>query len=231
MTAPKRILVVEDDPSIASSVVRSLRAAGYEVELCGDGAAAIDKATTSPFAAVVLDLMLPSASGFEVLAACRARVASPIVVLSAKTELSARLQSFELGAVDYISKPFFMEELLARLRLRLGETALAPPRREVAWADAVLDLDARTVRVGQQVVALTPSELSVLAHLAERPGRAVSRASIADAALSASGDVSDRTVDSHVARLRNKLGESAAKAIATVWGIGYRFQPRDGGNA
>lgn len=231
MTVPKRILVVEDDPSIAASVVRSLRAAGYDVELCSDGDDAIEKATHAPapgFAAIVLDIMLPTVTGFDVLAACRSRIAAPIIVLSAKTGLSDRLQSFELGAVDYIAKPFFMEELLARLRVRVGDaTVVTAPRRQVAWADVVVDLDARITKVGNAAVALTPSELNVLVHLVERPGRAVSRAQIAEAALSVSGEVTDRTVDSHVARLRAKLGERAAKAIATVWGIGYRFQPPD----
>lgn len=225
VTATKHILVVEDDPSIAASVVRSLRAAGYGVELCTDGVDAIDKATQGTWAAVVLDLMLPSASGFDVLSACRARVSAPIIVLSAKTELGDRLQSFELGAVDYVAKPFFMDELLARLRVRLGDGAAPLQRRQVAWADAVIDLDARTLQVAATTVAVTPSELNILAYLVERPGRAVSRAQIAEAALSVSGEVTDRTVDSHVARLRAKLGERAAKAVATVWGIGYRFQP------
>ncbi len=147
-----------------------------------------------------------------------------MVVLTARTELEDRLRCFELGAVDYLPKPFWMEELLARIRARLRVREQTQPR-EVAWADVIVDLDARRATRGGEDLGLTASEFNLLAYLLERPGRAMSRAQIARSTLTADDAVDDRTVDSHVARIRRKLGKPASDAIRTVWGIGYRFDP------
>lgn len=215
------ILVIEDDPPIAAGVVRGLTGAGFAVELASDGRRGAELALARPFDLVVLDLMLPELGGFEVLELWRGRLSIPVIVLSARTELDARLQAFAGGAVDYLPKPFWIEELLARVRarLRLPEAA---PARTIAWDDAVLDLDARTVSVAGEPLGLTAHEFNVLLYMVERPGRAITRRQLAEAALPAGGDRSERTVDSHLARIRRKLGPAAAR-IATVWGIGYRF--------
>jgi DNA-binding response OmpR family regulator len=142
-------------------------------------------------------------------------------VVTARTDLPDRLRAFDLGAADFVTKPFWIEELVARIRSRL-RLADALPKRVVRWEGVALDLDARTAVVDGRPAALTPTEFAVLAFLVERRGRAVSRGVLAEQALASLEEPDARTVDSHVARLRKKLG-AGATAIATVWGIGYRF--------
>lgn len=219
-----RILLIEDDPSIASGIVRGLKAAGFAIELANDGKRGAELALTQPFDLIVLDLMLPELDGFEALELWRTRMSVPVIVLTALTTLDARLRVFSGGAVDYMAKPFWIEELIARVRTRL-HIAQATPARRVAWDDAVLDLDARAVTVQGKPVAFTATEINILSFLVERAGRAISREQLAEAALPSEGDRFDRTIDSHVARIRRKLGPAAAARIATVWGIGYRFDP------
>lgn len=214
------ILIIEDDLGVVQGLVRGLRREGFETSLAMAGDEGLERILNEPFDLVLLDLMLPERSGFEVLEAVRTRVSVPIVVLSALTELPARLRSFEGGAVDFVPKPFFMEELIARIRTRLALTSTSP-RRELSLADVVLDLDARTARRGDNDLELTEFEFNVLSLLRERSGRALTRAQIAEAALSEDGDCNDRTVDSHISRIRKKVGPRAAERIQTVWGIGY----------
>ena len=215
-----RVLVVEDDTNVASALVRGLRKAGFDVALETDGARGLRAAASVDHDAIVLDLMLPERDGFEILAAIGAR-GVPALVLSARDALDDRLRVFSLGAVDFVAKPFWMEELVARLRARL-HLGDAREKRLVAWADVCVDLDARTVSVDGVAVHLTRAELDVLVFLAERPGRAVPREELLARLLDEEADA--RTVDSHVARVRKKLG-AASSAIGTVWGIGYRFDP------
>lgn len=222
-TPPPRILVVEDDASLAAGLVRGLGAAGFQTELCTRGDLATEALERFQPALVVLDLMLPGASGHELLQAWASRHRVPVIVLTAKVDLDDRLRSFELGAVDFLPKPFWIKELLARIRARLRLDDPAPTRR-VAWADVEVDLDHGEVERLGKPLDLTAHERNVLLYLAGRPDRPLSRSQIASATLSADGAVSDRTVDSHVARLRKKLGPDAGKAIETVWGIGYRFR-------
>lgn len=220
-TAPE-VLVIEDDAAVGAGVVRALKRAGFGVELATDGARGLELAVEPRFALIVLDLMLPERDGFDVLRLVRARVATPIIVVTARTELPDRLRAFELGAVDFLPKPFFVEELLARVHARLGgrrETA-----KIVRFGRAAVDLDARTLTVDDALVHTTPSEIALLAYLAERPGRALSRQELAST-LADAEEVSPRNVDTHVARLRKKLGDAGA-ALVTVWGHGYRFEPQ-----
>lgn len=216
-----RILLVEDDHGVAAGLVRELRRAGFDVELATDGARGAELATTLPFALVVLDLMLPERDGFDVLRLIRARTAVPVIVVTARTELRDRLKAFELGAVDYVPKPFFFDELLARIHARIG--APAPPHQVIETALARIDLSAPRIEVGGAAVHLTPTELALLRYLADRRGRAVSRGDLA-AALRDLDDADPRNIDAHMSRLRKKLGPAAA-LIATVWGHGYRFDP------
>ncbi len=220
------VLVVEDDASTAAGVVRGLRSAGFDVELATNGKEAVRLALTLRHDLVVLDLMLPEQNGFDVLQMLRERgFAAPVIVLTARTELEDRLRSFDFGAADFMAKPFWIEELVARIRSRLGART-ARPRRIVPFGGvAELDLDARTATVAGVPVSLTRNELDILAYLIERSGRAITRDQLAASALEPDGARDTRTVDTHVARLRKKLGPVACSCIATVWGIGYRFDP------
>ncbi len=226
MTDSPHILVVEDDAGVVQGLIRGLRQAGFRTSLAMAGDSGLERILKEPFDLVLLDLMLPGRNGFEVLEAMRSRASVPVIVLSALTDLPARLKSFESGAVDFVPKPFFMEELVARIRSRL-EFGLAEPRRELRLADVVLDLDARLVLRDRADLGLTGYEFNVLAFLRERAGRAQTRTQIADSALSEDGECTDRTVDSHISRIRKKLGPEAGARIQTVWGIGYRCDVED----
>lgn len=221
MDGEPRILVVEDDLHVVQGLIAGLRRAAFDVSVAMDGDDAAGRVASEPFDLVVLDLMLPGRSGFAVLEAMSGRVSTPVIVLSARTELTARLDSFRLGAVDYVAKPFFIEELVARIRARLALRDDGP-RRVARVGGAELDLDARRVTRDGEDLGLTAHEFNVLAFLAERPGRAVTRQELAERALDSEG-VTERTVDSHVSRIRAKLGDDG-KRIVTVWGIGYRLE-------
>jgi len=220
----RRVLVAEDEPSIAGSIVRGFKAAGYVVELATDGAAAVRLVERFRPDLIVLDLNLPQQDGFEVLRQLPPGSRIPVFVVTARTGLEDRLRSFDLGAVDYIPKPFFIEELLARARSRL-EPPAPGPRRVVEWDDARVDLEAMDVLVGGRSANLTRQEFSILAYLVERPGRAVARRQLAELSGAVGDEREERTVDSHIVRIRKKLGPAAWR-IATVWGIGYRFERR-----
>ena len=220
-----RLLLVEDDHALAAGLVRGLRQHDFDVELLVTGEGVAETALSGEFALVVLDLMLPEQSGFEILEQLQHRSSPPVIVLTARTELEDRLKSFQLGAVDYVCKPFWIEELVARIRTRLGLGAAPPEERRILRFGALtLDLDAHTASVADEPVKLTRTELDLLAYLAQRPGRAVARSQLAAQVLPSLGEASDaRTVDAHVTRIRKKLGPEGAR-IATVWGIGYRFE-------
>ncbi|MEM9194672.1 MAG: response regulator transcription factor [Myxococcota bacterium] len=221
MPEAAHILIVEDDAGVVEGLVRGLRRAGFETSLAMTGDEGLERILKERFDLILLDLMLPGQTGFEILKAIRTRVSVPVIVLSARTDLHARVESFEVGAVDYVPKPFFIEELVARIRSRLALDR-PEPRRELVLADVVLDLEARVVRRGGVDLDLTAYEFNVLALLRERAGRAQTRAQIAELALSEQGDSGDRTVDSHISRIRKKLGGDAGARIRTVWRIGYR---------
>lgn len=214
------MLVVEDDPAIAAGMVRGLRLAGFEVELAVDGAQGAARAVDADILLVVLDLMLPEMDGFDVLRTVRARSAVPFVVVTARTELPDRLRAFALGAVDYLPKPFFVEELVARVQTRLALTQ--SPKRVVECGPLQVDIEGRAVNVDGVATHLTPTEFAILRYLVERPGRAVNRNDLASA-LQDLGDADPHNVDAHVSRLRRKLG-NASGLVKTVWGHGYRFE-------
>ena len=219
LTRDLRVLVVEDDPQVGPKVVNGLRRAGLDAVLAADGPIARSLMDDS-WSAIVLDLMLPGIDGFTLLEQWRHRTSAPIIVLTADTRLDARLKSFELGAIDWLPKPFFMEELVTRIRARLGMGAARPPRRRIPLGSAVLDLDRRQVLRDEQVVPLTAHEVNLLEMLVTHPDRAFSRQQLADGALPADGQRSARTVDSHISHLRRKLGDDA-RPLETVYGIGY----------
>lgn len=218
----KRLLVVEDDAPTAAGLVRGLRAAGFQVDLETDGDSALRALLREPPALAILDLNLPGRDGYLLLEAWRPRTSTPIFVVTAATEPTARTRALALGADEFYTKPIFMNDLVARIRERIAGATSA---REVRWDDVIVDLDARTVRHGDgALVELTAHEYNLLAYLAERPGRAVTREALAAGALPIETEHARRTVDTHLTRIRKKLGPGG-RAIQTVWGIGYRLDP------
>ena len=218
----ERILLIEDDAALGAQIVLHLGEAGFEVTWVKDGYEAA-RADVASFALVLLDLMLPGTYGLDLLKRFRARSDVPVLIVSARDHTADKVRGLRLGADDYVTKPFWPEELLARVQARLRRpTITRSDRRRVG--PVTLDLDARTVETDQGPVTLTPVELSILEVLTRRPNAAVTRMSLVEEALGRDADPTSRSLDVHVSRLRSKLGEAGA-CIETVWGIGYRFCP------
>jgi DNA-binding response OmpR family regulator len=215
-----RILLVEDDAKLGKQVADRLDASGFATTWIRDGATATFEKPTD-YALIVLDLMLPGLYGMDVLKRFRADCDVPVLVLSARQEATDRVRALELGADDYVTKPFWPEELVARIHARLRRPVL---QREglVRVGGLAIDLEARRVEVGGADVAVTKVEFDLLAALARRPGSAISRVWLVDHVLDPDRDGTERTLDVHVSRLRRKLGAEGEK-IETVWGVGYRL--------
>jgi len=220
-----RILLVEDDKTLGDQVRRSLTAAGYDVAWIMRA----DEAMLAPLeglSLIVLDLMLPGGHGLDVLKHVRgSREQVPVLILSARTETTDKVRALELGADDYLTKPFWPEELIARVKARLRRPALAVANGQLAVGPLRLDADGRSATVDGQPVELTRVEFDLLHALAKRLGSAVSRTWLVDHVLDADRDGAERTLDVHVSRLRKKLG-AAGSMVTTVWGVGYRLQEK-----
>ncbi len=223
--ARPRVLVVEDDVAVGSQLIVGLQRAGMDALRVGSVAAAAALSVTG-FDIILLDIGLPDGDGDELLLRWAAGPCPPVLVLSARTDLRTRLAALGQGAVDFVPKPFWMDELLLRIRLRAQ--LRSPSTLQIADVEADLD-GGWIVRAGEERVHLTPAERAALGLLVNRRGRAVSRAQLGAAI---GGDdleaPADRTVDSHISRLRRKLGPAAAAWVHTIAGRGYRFDPPEG---
>jgi DNA-binding response OmpR family regulator len=225
-----RVLVVDDDPNVAEVVTRYLEREGYVVESVADGLVAVDRATADPPDLVVLDLMLPGIDGLEVCRRLRALAPVPVIMLTARGDETDRIIGLDLGADDYLAKPFSPRELTARVRavLRRAQAPLPPsgvPSVLVAGAIEV-DVPAREARVDGAVVPLTAREFELLVYLMRHPRRAFRREELLEAVWGWSyGDTSTVTV--HVRRIREKIEPDPATPVhlTTVWSVGYRFEP------
>ena len=216
-----RILVVEDDAQLGAQIVERLEREGFEVTWEKDGDAA-KRTDPRPFSLILLDLMLPGTYGLDVLKKVRASSDVPVLILTARDHPADRVRGLELGADDYVTKPFWPEELLARVRARLRRPVMTRSDRLAAGA-LVIDFAARVVEVAGAAVELTRVEFDLLTALAKRPGQAITREALVDKVLDPERMGSERTLDVHVSRLRKKLGDEG-KRVATVWGIGYRLE-------
>jgi DNA-binding response OmpR family regulator len=223
----RRILVVEDDESLAMVLEDALRRAGHDVLLEKDGRRALERATKARFDLVVLDLMLPGMDGYEVCRRLRAAGrAVPILMLTARGREEDRVRGLELGADDFVVKPFSLRELLARVEARLRATRPSTPAR-VRLGDVEVDLAAMVVRRDGATRELTRMEAAMLALFLANPGEVISRARFLTDVWGLDRYPTTRTVDVHVGRLRDKLGAGAGREplIHTVHGVGYRFDP------
>jgi DNA-binding response OmpR family regulator len=230
--AVARILLIEDDPSIADIVAYNLRQADYDVRVCQDGRQGYEEARRTIPDVLVLDLMLPSMDGLEI---CRQLRADPhtrgilILILTAKAEESDQVIGFAVNADDYVTKPFSVRVLLERVRALLRRREQPATGSDVLTdQDIVVDRVRHLATAGGQPLDLTPTEFALLEALMRNPGRAFRRADLIDAAMGTDTIVLDRTIDVHIRALRKKLGPHA-DVIQTVRGIGYRFRDRRGG--
>ena len=229
--AASRVLVVEDDPTILEVVVRYLKREGLDVEAVGDGRDALDAAAAHWPDLVVLDLMLPGIDGLEVCRRLRARGPVPVIMLTARGDEEDRVLGLELGADDYVVKPFSPRELTARVRavLRRAGAAGVPDGLGVEVIETgtlCIDIPARQVTMADAIVPLTAREFDLLVHLARSPRRAFTREELLERVWGYSfGDTATVTV--HVRRLREKIeaNPSEPQHLVTVWGVGYRWDP------
>jgi DNA-binding response OmpR family regulator len=218
----ERILIVEDEPRIADVLERFLRAAGYLTERASSGRRALELWRAANPDAILLDLMIPDMDGLEVARKVRATSDVPILMVTARADEVDRLVGLELGADDYIAKPFSPREVVARLRavLRRSQGTLRHARR-FAVGPLEIDLDAFEARCDGTPLALSPTQLRLLGVLAEQPNRAFQRSELLDALQDPTADT--RTVDAHVKNLRQRLG-ACAERLETVRGVGYRLR-------
>ncbi|MGQ0814168.1 MAG: response regulator [Gemmatimonadota bacterium] len=228
---PARILVVEDERDIAALIAYHLTKEGYRVRTAEGGNEALEAVSAERPDLLVLDLMLPGFSGYEVLSEMRRKpelTEVPIIVLTARREEADRIKGFELGADDYLTKPFSPRELVLRVGAVLRRAQALPvagSARTLRGGGIIVDLSALTVIVDGSVLDLTPTEYRLLVSLLERRGRVQNRQQLLEAAWDVHARIETRTVDMHVQRLRTKLG-SAGHWIETVRGFGYRFRGR-----
>jgi DNA-binding response OmpR family regulator len=227
-----RILLVDDEQSVQKLLTYPLRKEGYEVVGALDGREALDRLSDSTFDLVVLDVMLPRLDGFDVCRQIRARSAVPIIMLTAKTEEIDKVLGLELGADDYITKPFSVREFRSRVKAVLRRAALVRGNETleepIERGELRIDFDKRHVQVRGESVRLTYVEFEILAALARSPGRVFSRSMLLERVWGDSAYRDPRTVDVHIRHLREKLEQDPKHPdlIFTVRGVGYRFRDR-----
>jgi DNA-binding response OmpR family regulator len=216
-----RILIVEDDPDIAQALEDDLRLEDYAVEVARDGITAARLGRQPDFDLILLDVMLPGKDGFDVCRELRkAGVQTPILFLTARTSEAEKVLGFELGADDYVTKPFSPRELRARIRARLRDTRKVSEQQVLAFGDIEVDVSRAEVRRAGVPVETTPLELKLLVTLVRNRGRVLSRDQLIDLAWGTNTFVTERAVDAHIVNLRRKIGTSF---ITSVRGMGYRF--------
>jgi DNA-binding response OmpR family regulator len=219
----RRILIVEDEPKTAASVELYLRHGGYRTELARTGTEGLQKARDGKPDLIILDLMLPGLGGLDVCKTLRGETAVPIIMLTARSTEHDTLRGLELGADDYVTKPFSPRELVARVGVVLRR--FEPPVDKIVAGDVTLDPASRELVVGGAPVALTAAEFRLVETLMRAPGRVFSRDELMQRALGESYDGLDRTIDVHIKNVRRKIEVDRAnpRRIVTVFGLGYKF--------
>lgn len=231
---PDRILIIDDDARLAEMLAGYLSTRGFGVEVRGDGQTGVRAAEAEEFQAIILDVMLPDIDGFEVCRRLRARSSVPVIMLTARGDATDRVVGLELGADDYLPKPFDPRELLARIgavlrrtRRGVGESSDGALR----FGRLVIDTQAREVRLGGERRELTARQFDLLLLLAQRAGRVQTREQIMEALRGEEWDAVDRSIDVHISRIRNAIEEDPRhpRFLQTVRGAGYVFAPGDAG--
>jgi DNA-binding response OmpR family regulator len=232
-----KILVVEDEVSLQETLAYNLKHQGYEVETVGDGLAALDAARRIRPDLILLDVMLPGIDGFEVCRILRQEMNTPVLILTARDDEIDRVVGLELGADDYMTKPFSMRELIARVKARLrvvrlireeienAAGSLPPANQIINFENLAIDLTRREIRLNGQIIALKPKEFELLVFLAQHPGQVLSREYVLEKVWGWDYIGDSRTVDVHIRWLREKIEPDPAlpRRILTVRGAGYRF--------
>ena len=224
----RRVLVVDDEPMVREVVTAYLERDGYRVTTAADGHAALEALESTHPDLVVLDVMLPKLDGFDVLTQLRKQTDVPVILLTARTEEVDRVLGLELGADDYVVKPFSPRELAARVRSVLRRARPLPSHRNLEFARLVIDGATREVTKDGEAIELTPKEFDLIAFLAESPRQVFSRSQLLEHVWDSSADYQDpSTVTVHIRRLRRKLEDDPEQPewLLTVWGVGYRFEP------
>jgi len=222
----KTILVVDDEERLVSLVKTYLLQEGFRVVTADNGRTALFLARQEKPDLIILDVMMPEMDGYEFMRAHRRDFKTPIIMLTAKIDENDRVLGLELGADDYVTKPFSLRELMARVRAVLRRTGQETPDAEILRAaDVTLDRNGHVVKVRDRLVDLTPSEFDLLAALMTAPGRAFSRFDLLDRIQGVAFEGYERTVDVHIKNLRSKIESNPRKPryIETVYGVGYRF--------
>jgi DNA-binding response OmpR family regulator len=227
-----KVLVIEDNANLAFGLTRSLESEGYEVEAADDGNKGLELARTCGADLIVLDLMLPGIDGYSVLRQLREKGSDiPVLILTARSEEADKVVGFRLGADDYVTKPFGLSELLARVqailrRARGGDRKEDEKPAIEQFADVTINVPARSVTTADNQIALTPKEFDLLLALIRRKGAVASRIELLKEVWGHQAEVMTRTVDIHIAELRRKLEDDPAtpRHILTVWKAGYRLQ-------
>jgi DNA-binding response OmpR family regulator len=228
--APDLILIVEDEPSIAEVVGLYLRRASYEVAFARDGLEAQQEIESNPPDLIILDLMLPIIDGFEITRWLRDQSDTPIIMLTARRDEVDRIAGLEMGADDYIIKPFSPQELVSRVRAVLRRTkpqADESTEQPISFPSMVIDPRTRLVTVGDEEIALTAKEFDTLWLLAKHPRQVFTRNHVLERVWGISDYIDPSTVTVHIRRLREKIepDPSAPLHLLTVWGVGYKFEP------
>lgn len=226
-----KILIVEDDVKTANLLRLYLRQAGYKAETANDGYTGLDMARRTQPDLVILDLMLPNLDGLDICRLIRLESSVPIIILTAKSTEDDVLRGLELGADDYIAKPFSPREVVARVKTvlrRVQDSASANGQKELQFGDLSINLTRHEVSIEGTVVHLTPKEFKLLETLAKEPGRAFTRLELVERAFGYDYEGLERTVDAHVMNLRKKIENDHTNPnyVETVYGVGYRFMER-----
>lgn len=220
----KKVLVIEDDKNILALIELYLKKAGFDVAICERGDTALSVFDKAQPALVLLDIMLPGKDGWLVLEDIRKKSSVPVIMLTAKGETSDRIQGLESGADDYISKPFDAKELVARIKAVLRRSASQEDGRTLSFPGLEISLESYTVTLDGKQLEMPPKEIELLYFLASREGKVFTREQLLEQVWGFDFFGDSRTVDVHVKRIREKLGEHSEWQLKTVWGVGYKFE-------